>query len=87
MGHVAHGGHGASVHVRRVLQERTQDITRGARQGGGAGAELLPLTTVVAEPGQGPSLSLTLHLSNADPHLPHWVTTMPNCDRPSKAQL
>ena len=37
-----------------------------------------------AEP--SPSLSLTLHLSNADPHLPQWVTTMPNCDRPSKAQ-
>ena len=54
MGHVTHGGHGASVHMRGVLQERRPDITQRARQGSGAGAERLPLTTGAAEPRAGP---------------------------------
>lgn len=60
MGHVTHGGHGASVHMRGVLQERRPDITRGARQGSGARVEPLPLTIRAAEPRAGP-------LSQPDP--------------------
>lgn len=66
MGHVAHGGHGAAVHVRGVLQVGRQEVSLRAGP--------LPLSA-----GTGCHMALPLFICEmGGPHLSYRVTTTVN---------